>query len=492
MMTDFERLSALDSNFLYWDAETTPVNMGNVCVFEGGPLFDDGVFRLREVREAIAARLARVPRYTMKLHPGVRFLTHPVLVDDPDFDITNHVKLIALPKPGTDAQLKEVFARVHEGTMDRSRPLWEIWFVEGLASGNVGMIQKIHHAPFDGQSTVDILEALLDPEPVAASSREPARVPRPAPASWEVLAQHVGHRIAKAWDIAVSGPHAPITPARMLADLRALATVWALGLSPRSPLNAMNTRSRRFDWLHTDIDVVRRIRALVPASTLNDVMLACVAGGVRELLREAGQDPDTWKLRVFVPVSMRSADERDAQGGNRLSAIMAPFHVDIADDLERMRTIQATMATLKGSPQPLGFSLLLDWVELLPPALLEAIGPAVRNARHFMNMTVTNVVGPRREQYLLGAKMLELNPMVPIANQLSLNIAVESYAGRLSVGLSADGVLIPDLEPFKSGFRQALDTLHSSAVDDTTRPDSGLKGQSREARRTRRRPPCVT
>ena len=187
--TSFELLSPTDAQLWYWDTPEAPMNMGNVCLFEGRPLFDaSGAFRLAEVREAIASRVHRVPRYRRKIVEVP--LLHPILVDDPDFDIANHVELVSLPEPGTEEQLKEVFARVHEGRLDRTRPLWKIVFVEGLQDGRVGMIQKIHHAPFDGATTVRVMERLFDTEPrPAAVEPPPPWDPAPLPHPLEVVAE---------------------------------------------------------------------------------------------------------------------------------------------------------------------------------------------------------------------------------------------------------------------------------------------------------------
>ena len=165
-MATFDTLSAMDAQFLYWDSDRTPMNMGNLCIFEGGPLTDErGAFKLEDVRRAIESRLHLVPRYRRKVLEVPGGFAHPVLVDDPDFDIARHVKLVALPRPGTDDVLKETFAQLHEGMLDHGRPLWEITFIEGLDGGRVGMVQKIHHAPFDGTSTVDVMELLFDDTP---------------------------------------------------------------------------------------------------------------------------------------------------------------------------------------------------------------------------------------------------------------------------------------------------------------------------------------
>ena len=467
----YDRLAAMDAQFLYWDTEETPMNMGNICIFEGAPLFDeDGNFRLEDVRRLIDSQLHQVPRYRKKIMTVPGNMVHPVMVDDPDFNIANHVKLMSLPKPGNEEQLKDAFARVHEGTLDRSKPLWEIWFVEGLEGDRVGMIQKIHHAPFDGQSTVDILERILDPTPEHKPVTPPPWNPAPPPSALTLVLDSYRELGNRTWEMMVSGPYAPFrdppwkAPVRMVEYAQVGATMLKLlnfRSVPKSTLNQPLGRSRRFDWVSTTLADVKKIRALAPGATLNDVMLACIAGGLRDLLSVRGDSVVKSKLRVFVPVSMRADSERDVEGGNRISGFVAPLPVDDPDALSRLRSIESKTRVLKGSSQPAGIHMISQLLEFLFPPLHATAAPTVIANKLWQNLTVTNVVGPRVKMYLLGAEMLELKPMVPIGCQLSLNVAVESYAGNLSIGLSADGRLLPDLDIVKAGTKKALEELLS-------------------------------
>lgn len=464
-MKKYERLSALDAQFLYWDSVDTPMNMGNVCVFEGKPFFDrKGVFKLGEVRRALASRLHLVPRYRKKIMLLPGNVAHPVLVDDADFDIANHVRVIKASAPGGDEQLKEAFGRVHEGMLDRSRPLWEICFVEGLSGGRVGMIQKIHHAPYDGQSTVDVLERLMDTSPKYEPAEAPPFDPIPAPGHLKVYADNLVHQAGLAWSALVSGPNAPLLkPARWFELAQALGALTDLPRPPDTSLNRPLGPRRRFDWVATTLADVKRMRSLVPGATLNDVMLACIAGGIRALMISRGEAIEKAEVRVFIPVSLRAENERDAEGGNRISGFVAPLPAAEPNALERLRLIQATTAKFKKGKQPLGIHLVGQWVEFLPAPLLKAGAPSVAKKPLWQNLTVTNVQGPRQTLYLMGAKMLELNPMVPLGCQLSLNFAVESYVDDLRIGLSSDGDLLPDLKVAKSGIEQALRDLLSVA-----------------------------
>src|SRR3954447_1250311 len=455
----FESLSAVDAQLWYWDTPEAPMNMGNVCLFEGAPLFDaSGAFRLDDVRDAIASRLHRVPRYRRKVME-VPFL-HPILVDDPDFDIANHVELVSLPAPGTEEQLKEVFASVHEGRLDRTRPLWKLVFVEGLQDGRVGMIQKIHHAPFDGATTVRIMERLLDAEPQPApAERAPPWEPAPAPHPLEVVAAAMQGQMSAALDLGTAWQGPPLDPKRGVEWLETMDALRQFAPAPPTSLNRPVGPRRRFDWVATTLADVRRMRALVPGSKLNDVMLSAVAGGLRELFAGRGEDVERVRPRVFVPVDARQPAAPADQPGNHLGALVLDLPIDEPDPVARLRTIAAEMARLKTGRQQAAMQLLLDLASFAPPAMLAAMGPQGQRSGSFMNLTVTNVPGPRHQLYLLGARMLELNPMLPIGNQLTVNVAVESYMDQLSVGVCCDPEAVPDLDRLTGGVAAALDEL---------------------------------
>jgi WS/DGAT/MGAT family acyltransferase len=220
---------------------------------------------------------------------------------------------------------------------------------------------------------------------------------------------------------------------------------------------------------------VKKIRNLLPGATLNDAMLACIAGGIRDLMRARGDDVDSVEVRVFIPVSLRSDTERDAEGGNRISGFVASLPVSEADPLARMRLIHTTTARSKMGPQPLGIHLIGQFVEFLPAPVLKAGAPYVIRHPLWQNLTVTNVQGPRQALYLLGARMLELNPMVPLGCQLSLNIAVESYVDDVRIGFSSDADLLPDLEHVKRGVEESLQALLGM-----------VPGKTKSARRARK------
>jgi diacylglycerol O-acyltransferase / wax synthase len=451
-MPSYDELSATDANFLHWETPSVTMHIGNVCIFEGAPLFDEsGAFKLEEIRRAIASRLHLVPRYRRKVMTVPGGVGHPILVDDPSFDVANHVRLRALPRPGNEKQLKELFARLHEGMLDRSRPLWEIWFIEGLEGGRVAMVQKFHHCLVDGVTSVDVMSVLFDRTPEYTPVEPPPWEPQPAPNPLTLMGAKL-----REW---------PATWMKMepkpLGELaKALGSLAMLGPLQRTSLNQPLGPRRRFDWITTSIGEVKELRKLVPGSTVNDVMLAIVAGGLRQLLESRGEDVDRLRLRTFVPVSLRDENERDASSaGNRITAFVAPLPVDEPDGLERLRKVHEATKELKETNQALGIHFLTELAGFAPPTLLAVAGRAFLQQRTIANLCITNVPGPQHEVYLLGAKMLELRPMVLIGNQFTVNVAVESYLGQLSIGLSTDADKNPDLDVLKRGIERSLAEL---------------------------------
>jgi diacylglycerol O-acyltransferase / wax synthase len=460
-MATFDTLSAMDAQFLYWDSDRTPMNMGNLCIFEGGPLTDErGAFRLDDVRRAIESRLHLVPRYRRKVLEVPGGFAHPVLVDDPDFDIARHVRLVALPRPGTDEQLKELYSQLHEGMLDHGRPLWEITFIEGLEGGRVGMVQKIHHAPFDGTSTVDVMELLFDATPDHHPVDPPPWRPEPVPDPLSLMGAKWGEQVSNFWKRALSQPTAPSSQPDPLGEMaEAFQSLGAIGQPPKTSLNGPIGPRRRFDWVQTSLTEAKQIRTLAAGCTVNDAMIAAIGGGLRELLVSRGEAVDDLVLRIMVPVSLRSGPGMGDGAGNMVSGFVAPLPVCEADPVERLRRIHRSTRELKEGKQAQSIHLMTQSAEYAPASLMAAGARTAMEQSAFINLTVTNVPGPRRELFLLGARMLELHPMVLIGNQITVNVAVESYVDNLSIGLAADADANPDLDVLRDGIRRGLDEL---------------------------------
>jgi hypothetical protein len=456
-MASFDTLSATDAQFLYWDSDRTPMNMGNLCLLEGEPLTDEhGAFRLADVRRAIESRLHLVPRYRRKVLDVPGGFAHPVLVDDPDFDIAQHVKLVGLPRPGTDEQLRETYAQLHEGMLNHGRPLWEITFIEGLEGGRVGMVQKIHHAPFDGTSTVDIMELLFDHTPEHVHVEPPPWRPEPAPEPLALMGAKWGEQVASMWKPLLEQQQRQPGgegPDRLGELSEAFKSLEEIRTPPKTSLNVPVGPRRRYDWVRTTLAEAKEVRA--PGPGLHGQRRDARRGRRRaaRAAEFARRGVDELVLQVMVPVSLRHGQGTDARAGNLVSGFVAPLPVCEADGVERLRRIHASTRELKEGKQALGIQLMTQSAEYAPASLMAAAGRTAMQQSSFINLTVTNVPGPRGELFLLGAKLLELHPMVLIGNDITLNVAVESYAGDLSIGLSADAQAHPDLPVVRDGIR---------------------------------------
>jgi WS/DGAT/MGAT family acyltransferase len=467
-MSRYDRLGALDSSFLHLERLETPMHVGAMSVFEGAPFLDaDGHFRLADTRELVASRLHLVPRYRKRLMHVPGQLGRPIWVDDERFDIAYHVRLTALPTPGTRSQLLTLTERVQAGMLDRSRPLWELWFVEGLEDGNVGLIQKTHHALVDGVSAVDVATVLLDftPEPTVLDA--PEWVPEAAPSPEQLLVDSVVERFTEPAEIGrgirrmVRGPRRALDRATQLA--RSMSSLIDRNtLAPRTSLNRRVGRNRRFEPVRISLDEVKTIRKQL-GGTVNDVVLAGVAGGLARLLESRGELEPDLTLKVMCPVSVRDESEQ-MQLGNRVSAMFVPLAVGEPDPVARLEAVRAVTADLKERQQAVGAAFLSDLTQYAAPTLM---GMAARLAHRqpFFNLIVTNVPGPQTPLYCMGGRMLEAYPVVPLTQNLSVVVGILSYCGQLHLGLFADRDAFEDLGVLAGGIEDSFAELRKIAAD---------------------------
>ena len=451
-----ERLTALDASFLHLERLETPMHVGVLTVFEGEPFFEPtGRFRLAEVRDLVAGRLARIPRFRQRVQAVPLDAGQPIWVDDDRFDIAYHVRHTALPRPGEWPELLTLFERLQAQTLDRTRPLWELWFVEGLQDGHVALIQKTHHALVDGVSGVDVATVLLDFEPDGGRRDTTTDwTPRPGPTPGRLLLDTVREQLAGAAGLARRAQDAVEDPqprAGRVAELaRSVATLADHGLvAPRTSLNRPVGRARRFGRVRVSLDEVKTVRAAL-GGTVNDVILAGVAGGLGRLLDSRGELTPDLTLKVFCPVSVR-ADHEHLRLGNRVSALFVPLPVAEADPARRLDQIRVATAQLKERDQAVGAAALLGLGEYAAPTLL-GLGARLAHHQPFFNLVCTNVPGPQLPLYCMGARMLEAYPMVPLTKNLNLGIAILSYCGHLHLGLLADRDQWPDLEVLEGGI----------------------------------------
>jgi len=465
-----DRLSALDASFVWFERPGVPIHVGAVATFEAAPLLDaGGQLRLAELRDRIGARLHELPRLRRRLATVPFDLDRPLWVDDPDFDIAHHVGEIRLPPPGDDAALRRVAGDLQGRMLPRDRPLWDLRFVTGLSGDRVGLVERIHHALVDGVSGVELATLLLDldrdaPAPPPPPPWSPARPPDPR----ALLAAGVRDRLTD-----------PVRAARALADLalhpsraaRAAGTVaQGLGtmvdqgvLAPRTSINAPLAGGRRLAWVRARLDDARAVGHAAGAS-VNDVVLTAVAGGLRWLFLERGEQlPTDLVLKALVPVSLHGADEHGALG-NRVSTIYAPLPVGIGDPQARLAAVARSMRQLKSRPEADSMGLALDAANVLPAGAARLIARAVEHQR-LVNLVVTNVPGPPVPLYAGGARMLEAFPVVPLDADMTVGVAVLSYDGALAITLTADDVMCPDVDVFAAGIERSLAQLGVAAAE---------------------------
>jgi len=462
----YDRLSALDNSFLLFEDGCSHMHVASTATFEAGPLTtSDGGIDIERIREFISSRLHRIPRYRQKL-TYVPVQNQPVWVDDERFNLAYHVRHTSLPKPGDDRQLKRLSARIASQQLDRGKPLWEVWFVEGLADGRFAMISKVHHCMVDGVSGVDLLEVLLDVSAETKVEEPPVFIPRGVPGSRELLRDEVLDRLTAPLQLVGRLLRNPLALVNEVAEsVKALAETVLAGITMPSetPVNKEIGPYRRFDWSTMDVAHVKEVKNQLGGS-LNDVVLATVAGAVRRFLARRRVNPGGISFRVMVPVSVRATAERGTLG-NKVAAWMADLPIAEPDPLRRYALVRETTSRLKNSKQAMGAEVLTRVTEWTPSTLL-ALGARLAHRGLPFNLVVTNVPGPQVPLYLLGARLQEIYPLVPLFARTGLGVALFSYAGRLHWGFNADWDVVPDLHDVVRCVEESFAELHAAALAD--------------------------
>jgi diacylglycerol O-acyltransferase / wax synthase len=457
-----DRLTALDTSFLHLEDAASHMHVASVMLFEGSPPPYD------ELLDAIERRLHLVPRYRQRLAFVPLAQGRPKWVDDPHLNLRYHVRATALPAPGDEDQLKELAGRVFAQQLDRDKPLWEVWLVDGLEGDRFALLSKTHHALVDGISGVDIISVLFDtsPEPAAPADPGDRWLPRPLPTQVQLLGEALVERTTIPAEVVRSVRAVFRGPRRILSGARDAAVgvgamAWAgLNPAPTSPYNQSIGPHRRFTWVRADLGEMKAIKNEL-GGTVNDVVLATVAGGLGKHLRRRGQNTDGLELKAMIPVSVRADVERGALG-NRVAAMMAPLPVWCQDPVARLDIVREELKGLKSSGQAVGAQVLTELTGFAPPTVMGQAARLVSRQRMF-NLVVTNVPGPQFPLYLAGRKMLDPFPMVPLAKNQALGIALLSYAGKINFGLVGDWDLMWDLDEFADDLRESLEELADAA-----------------------------
>jgi diacylglycerol O-acyltransferase len=469
----YDRLSALDRSFLDLEGANTHMHVAGCFLFDKGPLAtSSGGVDIDKIRDYVASRLHRIPRYRQRI-AYIPVENHPVWVDDDSFNIHYHVRHTALPAPGDERQLKRLCGRIMSQQLDRGKPLWEMWVVEGIEHDRFALICKTHHCMVDGISGVDLLAVLLSPAP--DKDFEPAArwMPNATPSGGTLLRDAVLRRFEL--PIAMAGAVGAALRDPGAAAERATEAVTAFGetirtaLSPATdtPLNRPIGPHRRFDWVGFDIDEVKRVKNHL-GGTVNDVVLATVAGAVGRFLEQRGIPVSRQRgmdFRAFCPVSVRTDNERGALG-NRVSGMVAKLPIAEQDPQRRVERVREITKMLKETKQALGAELLTSVSEWTAPTLA-SMASRLAFENRTANIVVTNVPGPQIPLYLLGARMTETYPMVPLFSSQGLGIALFSYSGGLYWGFVCDWDQFPDLHDFvcaiDASFRELCDAADAAA-----------------------------
>jgi WS/DGAT/MGAT family acyltransferase len=457
----YDRLSAQDNAFLLWEKGNVRMHVASTNIMDVGPLAGPhGGVDIDLVRRATASFLHLVPRYRQRLYE-IPVFDHFVWVDDPRFDLEYHVRHTALPAPGTLAQLKNLVARVMAQPLDRNRPLWETWIVEGLEGGRqFAMITKIHHCMIDGASGVDLanIQFSPSPEPRELPPPEPFR-PHPAPRRLELFLDEARRTAGIPTEI-LRDFRSFVADTEDLRDdleMRVHALTRLLGMGTSSddtPLNGRLGPHRRFEWISCRLDDLKAMRRALGCS-INDIVLTIVTGAVREYLLGKGVAIAELDFRVSTPVSVRREEERGALG-NKVSSWIVPLPLAESEPRRQLEAIHELTEELKETNQAIGVQMMNQVQEWTPSVLLSLGAQAMSGP---INTIVTNVPGPQMPLYFHGARIRAIYPAVPLMQGMGLGIALTSYAGTMGIGFNCDPDIVPDVDLFVARFRQSFERL---------------------------------
>lgn len=496
MSVHYERLSNLDASFLALEKRSTHMHVGAVALFGPGPRTSGDGVDIEAIRRLIESRLDSIPRYRQRL-ATVPVEGHPVWVDDEHFHLDYHVRHIALPHPGSTDQLKSLVGRLMSQQLDRTRPLWELFVVEGLEDGGFAIVTKIHHCMIDGISGIDLMAVILDFTPDA--DIEPARPwePRPAPNGTELAVKEISRAISSA--IATIGDLSSV-----VLGIEEVASDWtrkfrAMGASlssgwltqtSRTPLNGPIGGARLFDWLELPLSEVKDVKN-IHGATVNDVMLAIVAGAVRRyLLTTGGETEDavaSTEFRIMAPVSVRTRDERGTLG-NKVAMWLMALPIGEPDPAVRVRLIKEATKNLKETDQALGASTLVQ-VSTGAPATLVSLAARLAGRVRPFNMTVTNVPGPQFPLYLLGSEMKATYPLVPLWESHGAGIAMFSVNGSVDIGINMDRTIVEDPAALRGDLLKAFEDLKASEPAPESRNEAADESADRPVKKA---PPMGT
>ncbi len=474
----YDRLTALDTTFLAIEDANAHMHVGSVALFEAGPLRGPhGGLDIDRIYAMSESTLRHYPRFRQKL-AWVPLLNHPVWVDDDRFNLHYHLRHTSLPPPGDARLLKRLAGRIMSQELDRGKPLWEIWFVDGVAGDKFAVITKAHHCMIDGVASVDLMSAFMrfDSNPNIGVAKP--WIPRPAPPPAELLRDELLRRASLPLSAASAARRVLADPRRAMSTLRdtveGLREAIVAGIAPASPtpLNLGIGPHRRFDWARFDLDDMKDVKKRL-GGTLNDVILAVVSGAMRRFLRARGERVDDLDFRSMVPVNVRGSAEHGTLG-NRVSFLLARLPLEEHDPRVRLQKVIDVTRKLKSSKQVIGTEALGEISDRTFDSLFVQYARTAARSRAY-NMVVTNVPGPQMPVYLLGARMLEVYPLVPLFVNQAVGIALFSYDGGLFWGFNSDWDAVPDLHELVEAVEHEFSLLRRAAATPTAAPPSQLR-----------------
>jgi diacylglycerol O-acyltransferase / wax synthase len=477
-----DRLTAVDASFLHQEGASSHMHIGGLTLLEGpAPAMEDFL-------EQIRRRLHLVPRYRHKLAYTALDSGRPVWVDDPNFNLEFHVRHTALPAPGSWEQLRNLTARIFSQALDRSKPLWEMWLIEGFEGGRFALISKTHHSLIDGIAGVDLATVLFDVSPEPPPLRHSGRAwkPHSEPDTSELVAAGLRGAVRAGLELAGTALGALTRPERTLERVKEAAEgvgeiVWAgLNPAPATPLNVPIGPHRRFVGIAANLEDFKLVKNVL-GGTVNDVVLTVVTGALRAFLLDRGARTEGMEMRALVPVSVRTVGERH-ETGNRIAVMRGPLPVYIADPLQRLRFVRHAMDGLKESKQALGAEAIASAQNFAPPTILAQASRLNFSTRLF-NLIVTNVPGPQFPLYVLGRRMERVFPVAFLPENHGLAVAIMSYDGEMNFGLLGDFDALPDLESIGENIASELATLveiaHKRQARDAESPNGADPAKAR-------------
>ncbi|MGO4257253.1 WS/DGAT/MGAT family O-acyltransferase [Marmoricola sp. RAF53] len=463
-----ERLSGLDASFLYLESSAQLMHVCGILLLD--PATMPGGYSYPEMKAALEKRLEQIPAFRRKLKEIPLEIDHPVWIDDADFDVDRHVHRLAVPAPGGDEELRELCGHLAGIPLDRSRPLWEMWIIEGLESGRIAVFTKMHHASVDGVSGANLVSFLCSLEPDAPLLDLAEKTPPAgdAPGDWELFGRGMLNNLRK-----------PVRAVRLVLPTTSVITKTigraASGTAMAAPLTAPRTSfngnigtRRRVAYADLSLDRIKKIRHSVEGATVNDVVLAISGGALRRYLEERGELPES-SLLASVPVSVHGTSTRTG-GTNKVSSLFARLGTDVEEPVERLHQLAAANANAKEHHKAIPADTLQDWAEFAAPRTFGLAVRAVAKLRLankgpvIHNLVISNVPGPPVPMYFLGARIVGFYPLGPVFHGAGLNVTVMSYDGRMNLGVIACGDAMPEPETLAAKFPEELDALYAATV----------------------------